>query len=301
MMATSELNVLSRKHWVVSLYNFIATSLFSSEKMVAYNIPERRRREEGDGWPFIARFMLFMAPTTLIVTLWLFLNVNMGKQKHMNGNKRMESSVSSSKSSPSTSSSSSYTSSSSKTTAMLYNLDTDPYEETNIIDDASSEDLVTHCTDVQNIYANLVLEPVIPTATGMYETFDANGGVTPWLPVDTTTTSSVTNKVDKKILYQYTDAPHIVFVLVADWGWNDVGWRSNYMSWTTPHIDALAAEGVKLDNNYSQVGVALLLFLDYDVMLPVLTSLFLWTYIPSPPPHSPIHYRKKDAQHVVLF
>ena len=135
---------------------------------------------------------------------------------------------------------------------MLYNLDTDPYEETNIIDDAASTDLVAHCTDVQNIYADLVLEPLIPTATGMYETFDANGGVTPWLTTDASSDS--TNKLEKKLLYHYTNAPHIVFVLVADWGWNDVGWRSTYMSWTTPHIDALAAEGVKLDAHYSQVS-----------------------------------------------
>ena len=131
---------------------------------------------------------------------------------------------------------------------MIYNLDLDPYEATNLIDDTSSNALVTHCIDVQNIYAELVLDPVIPTATGMYEMFDAKGGITPWL------TTASTSSSDAPKLYEYSDAPHIVFVVVADWGWNDVGWRSNYMSWTTPHIDALAAEGVKLDAHYSQVS-----------------------------------------------
>ena len=48
-----------------------------------------------------------------------------------------------------------------------------------------------------------------------------------------------------------SSAPNIVFVLVDDWGWNDVGWRSTYLSWTTPNIDKLASEGVKLDNYYT--------------------------------------------------
>jgi arylsulfatase A-like enzyme len=51
--------------------------------------------------------------------------------------------------------------------------------------------------------------------------------------------------------YSNPNAPNIVFVLVDDWGWNDVGWRSSYMDWTTPHIDRLASEGIKLENYYS--------------------------------------------------
>ena len=34
-------------------------------------------------------------------------------------------------------------------------------------------------------------------------------------------------------------------------GWNDVGYRSTYMNWTTPTIDKLAAEGVKLENYFT--------------------------------------------------
>ena len=45
--------------------------------------------------------------------------------------------------------------------------------------------------------------------------------------------------------------PNIVFVFVDDWGWNDIGYRSTYMSWTTPTIDSLAENGIKLDNYFT--------------------------------------------------
>ena len=45
--------------------------------------------------------------------------------------------------------------------------------------------------------------------------------------------------------------PHIIFVLVDDWGWNDIGYRSSYMNWTTPTIDKLADQGVKLENYFT--------------------------------------------------
>jgi arylsulfatase I/J len=42
----------------------------------------------------------------------------------------------------------------------------------------------------------------------------------------------------------------VVFVLVDDWGFNDVGFRSTDLK--TPFIDSLAATGVKLMNYYTQ-------------------------------------------------
>lgn len=44
--------------------------------------------------------------------------------------------------------------------------------------------------------------------------------------------------------------PHLVLVLADDLGWNDVGFHGSRLR--TPHLDALAAGGVRLDNYYTQ-------------------------------------------------
>lgn len=49
-----------------------------------------------------------------------------------------------------------------------------------------------------------------------------------------------------------TTKPHIAFVFVDDWGFNDVGYQSTDMQSCTPHMDALATSGVILSSYYSQ-------------------------------------------------
>ena len=44
--------------------------------------------------------------------------------------------------------------------------------------------------------------------------------------------------------------PHILFILADDFGWNDIGYHGSEIE--TPTLDALAAEGVKLENYYVQ-------------------------------------------------
>ena len=46
--------------------------------------------------------------------------------------------------------------------------------------------------------------------------------------------------------------PHVAFVLVDDWGYNDVGYQSTDLGDCTPHMDDLAASGIKLSNYYTQ-------------------------------------------------
>lgn len=47
-----------------------------------------------------------------------------------------------------------------------------------------------------------------------------------------------------------TTQPHILFILVDDLGWSDVGFHGSKIK--TPNIDKLASEGVILDNYYVQ-------------------------------------------------
>ena len=84
----------------------------------------------------------------------------------------------------------------------------------------------------------------IPDTSGERDTWAANGGVSPWL-VDTPTQRELTT------LYNYAAAPNIVFLLVDDWGFNDAGYQSSYMSWATPNIDKLASNGIKLTNYFT--------------------------------------------------
>jgi arylsulfatase A-like enzyme len=43
----------------------------------------------------------------------------------------------------------------------------------------------------------------------------------------------------------------VFFCFIDDLGFHNVGWRNGEMS--TPHIDALAADGIKLDRHYTFV------------------------------------------------
>lgn len=51
-------------------------------------------------------------------------------------------------------------------------------------------------------------------------------------------------------------APNLVFVLMDDVGWNDVGFNneeegSTWLKDATPNMDALAAKGIRLANHYT--------------------------------------------------
>ena len=54
---------------------------------------------------------------------------------------------------------------------------------------------------------------------------------------------------------QQASKPHIMFLLVDDWGWADVGYHRNSSSEeiVTPNIDNLVKEGLELDQHYSYI------------------------------------------------
>jgi hypothetical protein len=126
----------------------------------------------------------------------------------------------------------------------IYDLSSDPYEATNIYGNEDSaqlkiieeiEDRVTYWSQFYTAVANEGSDR---------EAYTAAGGYASWVDSDFTPLN-----IDQ--VYSTSSAPHIVYVLVDDWGWNDFGSRSTYMSWTTPTIDALASEGVSLSNFYT--------------------------------------------------
>eukprot|EP01035_Chromulina_nebulosa_P023701 gene23701-30736_t len=86
--------------------------------------------------------------------------------------------------------------------------------------------------------------PQVPNPSIRYKGWASKKGISPWVETDF-------KSIDIKQRYNNENAPNIVFVLVDDWGWNDVGFRSNYLAWTTPTIDSLMSEGINLDNYYT--------------------------------------------------
>ncbi len=51
--------------------------------------------------------------------------------------------------------------------------------------------------------------------------------------------------------------PHIVFMLVDDWGWGNVGWhRPGFNETVTPNLDSLVASGVQLTSQYVRARAA---------------------------------------------
>jgi arylsulfatase B/arylsulfatase I/J len=128
--------------------------------------------------------------------------------------------------------------------AYLYDIETDPNESTNLFDDSSYSDIAEEFETLKAYWADKVVDATIPDNSNAAEYYEKRGGIGAY------TTSDYTPLVVDQI-YDYSDAPNLVFVLVDDWGWNDIGYRSTYLSWTTPTIDRLAEEGVKLSRHFS--------------------------------------------------
>ncbi|MFI3302601.1 MAG: sulfatase-like hydrolase/transferase, partial [Rikenellaceae bacterium] len=52
-----------------------------------------------------------------------------------------------------------------------------------------------------------------------------------------------------------TDSPNIILIMADDLGWGDVGFNGNTII-KTPHLDALATEGVVFDRFYTACAVS---------------------------------------------
>ena len=88
--------------------------------------------------------------------------------------------------------------------------------------------------------------PSVASTVGQNIAFLAANGAVPWLnTLSTAVKPSVTQR------YQNKAAPHIIFFLVDDWGYNDCGYQSSWLNWTTPNIDKLMHAGVRFTHYYT--------------------------------------------------
>jgi arylsulfatase A-like enzyme len=132
----------------------------------------------------------------------------------------------------------------------MYDLDLDPLEESSVIDTPAYKDAFSILLDRADYWSNFIRHPEIPDDVLKSKWRDC-AGVCSWLDTDEEN-SLVTVPAAPTQKYSYDNAPNIVFVLVDDWGWNDIGYHSTYMNWATPTIDRLAGEGIKLENYYTE-------------------------------------------------
>ena len=128
----------------------------------------------------------------------------------------------------------------------LYDLSIDPYETVDYSLNSEYAAILAEMQYMADEWQSVVVEAVSPSKGDKKTIWDSCGGVCPWLNDD-----DGFQAIDVTQKYSYDGAPHVIFVLIDDWGYNDAGYQSTYMKWTTPNIDKLAAEGVKLANYYA--------------------------------------------------
>ena len=127
----------------------------------------------------------------------------------------------------------------------MYDLDIDPYESNNIQNDDAYSSYKSYIEGRVTYWQTKLTDPKIPDWSNANASFEACGAVCPWLDSDDDVND---NNDDVDVIFTYDKAPHVIMVVIDDWGWNDFGMRSNYLSWTTPNIDTLATEGIVASN-----------------------------------------------------
>lgn len=117
-------------------------------------------------------------------------------------------------------------------------------ELVSVYDNPSYSDIQAMLVEYAEEWSRSVVDPEIADETGQKAIWVKKDGIVPW---------KSDGKVSRTITqtYSYDKAPNIVIFLVDDWGYNDVGYQSSYLSWTTPNIDRLAQTGIKFTNFFT--------------------------------------------------
>ena len=134
----------------------------------------------------------------------------------------------------------------SQTRKYMYDLNIDPYERLDVLksdNEASSLQLNVFQERIE-YWKDRVGSVEAPTSELKKQTWKRAGGIVPWV-------EEAPIRAIPDIIYSNSGAPNIVFILVDDWGWNDIGYQSTWLGFTTPTIDRLANEGIKLTNYWT--------------------------------------------------
>lgn len=131
--------------------------------------------------------------------------------------------------------------------ANVFNLTTDPYESTDVSKETEYVSTIEIIDDLATLWLSRYVKPDTSgtdTNSDVKSTYyNECGGICPFL------NDTYSKTIDK--IYDYSDAPHIVFIMVDDWGYNDVGYHSTYMPFVSPNIDHLAEAGIIIENYFT--------------------------------------------------
>jgi len=128
----------------------------------------------------------------------------------------------------------------------LFDLENDPYELKDQSKNSKYRTIKSHLLARLEEFRNKTTDPEIPSKYSTATAWKKCGGICPWLTNDPTFEPISVGQV-----YNNENPPNIIFILVDDWGYNDIGSKSTYLKWTTPTIDRLASEGIKLENYFT--------------------------------------------------
>jgi arylsulfatase A-like enzyme len=131
--------------------------------------------------------------------------------------------------------------------ANVFNLTADPYESTDVSQDSDYTASIDTITAMSTLWLSKYMDPDTSgtdvNMTVKTEYYEKCGGICPYL------NNTYSKTVEQ--LYDYSGAPHIVFIMVDDWGYNDVGYHSTYMPFVSPNIDDLAQDGIIIENYFT--------------------------------------------------
>lgn len=132
--------------------------------------------------------------------------------------------------------------------ASIYDLSKDSSEKKNLINTVKYSPYVSTIEERISYFESIRATPEIPSYSVSKKAWNSCGGICPW--IETTYTVEDTSVIFKSTKKDNT-LPNIVFISIDDWGYNDLGYQSTYMDWTTPTIDAIAEEGIILENYFT--------------------------------------------------
>jgi hypothetical protein len=130
----------------------------------------------------------------------------------------------------------------------LFNLTADPNERYNLYGLEEYSSLQVLLDERMAYYQQFEREP-LGQASYAATTWSKVGAAVPWLDYDTPPPFNNVQRAEPD-----EDAPHIVFIMVDDVGWSDIGYSEGNVGWApfaTPRIDELASKGVKLNSHYT--------------------------------------------------